>query len=350
MYKARVETVSGTKVRAGGKWLTCIGNKNVRVGDNIWTDGRCVYGNEYTPQQPIVITGKDEFGIPLAGYLGSVIRKPFVGYYELKTGNIKYFPTDEIYLWNTNNKKTIVYDKAACALNIDRQNNFYSIKRYWSGRYATPETLKFELLKNNKIFKTINIQNVISNDFHVNRIHAFIDDEYNWQIMVYLVENIQDTTADLFNSILIIDTTGINHSVWHTDNPHLTIPMHDGFYYKIDTPEIENYYAAAPIFDVALYSHEGDFIATIPKCSFTACLSAYKISPNKFLIAIHNHAFMFSNVMVTTLPEEGLYICDNGVLTKLEHLILTNQCLRPMKHYKRWWERIQEIEEGDDNE
>lgn len=65
MYKARVETVSGTKVFAGGKWLTCIGNKNVRVGDSVWTDGRCVYGNEYTPQQPIVITGKDEFGIPI---------------------------------------------------------------------------------------------------------------------------------------------------------------------------------------------------------------------------------------------------------------------------------------------
>ena len=65
MYKARVEAVSGTKILAGGKWLQCIGNKNFRVGELAWTDGRCAYGNHYTPQQPLVITAppQDE-GIP----------------------------------------------------------------------------------------------------------------------------------------------------------------------------------------------------------------------------------------------------------------------------------------------
>lgn len=66
MYKARVEAVSGTKIFAGGKWLQCIGNKNFRVGELAWTDGRCAYGNHYTPQQPLVITAapQDE-GIPI---------------------------------------------------------------------------------------------------------------------------------------------------------------------------------------------------------------------------------------------------------------------------------------------
>lgn len=65
MYRARVEAVSGVRVRAGGKWLTCIGNKNVRVGDLIWTDGRCVYGHEQTPQQPHVITSDEDLAIPI---------------------------------------------------------------------------------------------------------------------------------------------------------------------------------------------------------------------------------------------------------------------------------------------
>ena len=352
MYKARVEAVSGTKVRAGGKWLTCIGNKPVRVGDIVWTDGRCVYGYEQTPQQPIVITGKEELGIPLSGYLGEVYRKRFVGYYKIKTGTIKYFPADDfsddkIYLWNTNNERTIIYDKNAYALNIDSKNNYYSITKDWSGRAATPETLKFKLLKNNIVFKSIDLQDILSTNFHVNRVHAFIEDENNWQIIVYLAENILNTDPALFNSLLIMDAKGITYNVWHTeDSPNLTIPMHDGFYYKIDTPEIEGYYEnQSPVFDAVLYSPEGKVITTIPKCSFIACLSAYKLSRNKFLISVHNSAFgLEGRTMTTLLPEEGLYVCDDGILTKLDHLILTSQCLRPMKKYKRWWERIQTID------
>ena len=66
MYKARVEAVSGTKILASGKWLQCIGNKNFRVGELAWTDGRCAYGNHYTPQQPLVITvPQDDEAIPI---------------------------------------------------------------------------------------------------------------------------------------------------------------------------------------------------------------------------------------------------------------------------------------------
>lgn len=56
MYKATAEAVSGIRVKADGKWLTCIGNKPVRVGDRVWTDGRCVYGNHNVSQQSFVFT------------------------------------------------------------------------------------------------------------------------------------------------------------------------------------------------------------------------------------------------------------------------------------------------------
>lgn len=66
MYRARVEAVSGTRVYADGKWLKCIGNKCVSVGDRIWTDGRCVYGHFQESQQPQVITAQEEEeGIPI---------------------------------------------------------------------------------------------------------------------------------------------------------------------------------------------------------------------------------------------------------------------------------------------
>lgn len=66
MYRAKVEQINGVNVRAGGKWLKCIGNKIVNVGDYVWTDGRCVYGYEQESMTPLVITNNpDELGIPI---------------------------------------------------------------------------------------------------------------------------------------------------------------------------------------------------------------------------------------------------------------------------------------------
>ena len=45
MHMTRVTAVGNTKAQADGKWLNIIGNKAVAVGDFVWTDGRCVYGN-----------------------------------------------------------------------------------------------------------------------------------------------------------------------------------------------------------------------------------------------------------------------------------------------------------------
>ena len=46
MRKGQVTDVSGRHVCVSGKWVTCIGNKTPSVGNLVWTDGRCVYGNE----------------------------------------------------------------------------------------------------------------------------------------------------------------------------------------------------------------------------------------------------------------------------------------------------------------
>ena len=46
MHRAMVKAVRGNKVLADGVWLTGIGNRTVREGEWVWTDGRCVYGHE----------------------------------------------------------------------------------------------------------------------------------------------------------------------------------------------------------------------------------------------------------------------------------------------------------------
>lgn len=102
MYRVRVEQVEGTRVRAGGKWLTCIGNRNVRVGDFVQTDGRCVYGYDKESSAPLIITAKkeDEQIIPIQfgnsfGYFSDKIER--VGELPFECNSI------------VNNNKTIAF-------------------------------------------------------------------------------------------------------------------------------------------------------------------------------------------------------------------------------------------------
>lgn len=105
MYRVRAEAVSGTKVYAGGKWLTCIGNKPVSVGELIYTDGRCVYGNYQEAQQPLVIppTAEEEI-IPI------VTTK---GFYIFDKGKLKLFSdadfsADRFFIYNKKAKRYFV--------------------------------------------------------------------------------------------------------------------------------------------------------------------------------------------------------------------------------------------------
>ena len=140
MYKAKVQAVSGLKVLAGGKWLTCIGNKNVRTGDLIWTDGRCVYGNEQTPQQPFVITAKEVLGIPIAA------RQKCSTYYKSLE---EYTNIDSDIRILTNDKKGNIYfsdDRNILAANKDNFGNLY---------YILKDSDKIKIIKNGIVVKTV---------------------------------------------------------------------------------------------------------------------------------------------------------------------------------------------------
>lgn len=121
MYRARVDSVSGTKVFAGGKWLTCIGNKPVKAGDFIWTDGRCVYGNFQEAQSPIVITSPQYKGIPiqLANYLFN-----FIGNEIEKVGEL---PSGRIFNDSLKNVYSISVDTADAA-NCNYNGDIYTLK------------------------------------------------------------------------------------------------------------------------------------------------------------------------------------------------------------------------------
>ena len=119
MYRATVAAVSGIKVYAGGRWLTCIGNSPVRVGDHIWTDGRCVYGNELESGAPFIpIIPMKEEGIPLFPIyqgrnqknVGFTLYYPYFEFYDNRVKTIREIRRSQlktVYAGLINNKNKI---------------------------------------------------------------------------------------------------------------------------------------------------------------------------------------------------------------------------------------------------
>ena len=183
MYRARAEKVSGKKVYAGGKWLICIGNKPVSVGDLIFTDGRCVYGFYQESQQPMVISQKKIIGaIPL---ITQNWRNQCL-YYTYRNGNLQEITlrdengkeikdTKTVLMINSYKDKVFVeknlFDrKPILAANVDKQGNLYRMINFKDERGIA-------IFKNEEMVKTISDE-IYSQDDTI--AWAFIENENDW--------------------------------------------------------------------------------------------------------------------------------------------------------------------------
>ena len=93
LYRTKIQAVSGTKIYADGKWLQCIGNKTFHVGELVYTDGRCVYGNLNSSQTPLLIIDDDVKNvIPLM--LGNTVPAANITCCNFER-TIKQFQSDE---------------------------------------------------------------------------------------------------------------------------------------------------------------------------------------------------------------------------------------------------------------
>lgn len=206
MYKATVDAVNGLKVLAGGKWLKCIGNRSVKVGDRIWTDGKCVYGNDDEAQSSIVIIPTEIFEIPLLFWdkdmhgTGTVnlkesyccIKNSVLKKMHEKTVSKKRFydnaylinnPNGTVYvspfLLSSDSKETTdefeTIRISTIAVNIDKRGNLYELRkectridyhRYFGGNIITDVILKLKLfvIKNNEILNEIDLTEKISEE------------------------------------------------------------------------------------------------------------------------------------------------------------------------------------------
>ena len=151
MYRAIVDSVSGTKVLAGGKWLTCIGNKNVKAGDFIWTDGRCVYGNFQDAQSPIVITPDEDWIIPIVVYDKTDSKQ--TGVFSFVENSLEYVAKTVKYNGQFVNTKSDSYGITGEAVNI-KNDTIYKITIDDNKESKTKAVV---VKKNNEIIFTVDL-------------------------------------------------------------------------------------------------------------------------------------------------------------------------------------------------
>ena len=328
MYRAKITAIDGLNVFSGGKRLKIIGNKNFKAGDNVWTDGRCVYGNQRETSSPIVITSppqKSEIFIPIVVSRNSIGTIAYT--YEIHKNSLQPVKDGRLsgYIFANDDKnifriKTLQYPDNNTrilrypALNVDSGGNIYTIAAEY-----------IELTDFTDWGQEYSIGNY-SDRVHHNLLAAFIENENNFWILILEDSTIYFSKNDL-RGIILINQNGARllatkfFDVGGLEN--LILPMHDGFYRKLTNVFQDENYLAQPSGDMKIFYGE-NLVATI-NCVLSSTVAAYKISSKNFLVSTNSN---------------GLYLCENGNLKKIFSGHIVNQSLRPIKNPKNWYERV----------
>lgn len=427
MYRARVEAVDGLKVRAGGKWLTCIGNRTVKAGDMVWTDGRCVYGHDREAQTPLVIANpKEDLAIPIR--VGNSL-------YTFRKGNLELVGEMSSSRFLLNDTKRELYSLNAYAANIDKAGTLYTIRsdyyRLGDENFTNVPDLYAYIKEDNRIVSRIPLSSLLqpsidvtiseatgielpeediifdngdeqsyyhsSMDYliHGGVSHAFIENHNSWA-MIYCasaqIEKHAHTMAKSSGSTefswmgstslgasyqfdyYYIDSSGNRTLIYRqhyfliSDNQFhkgeyvkaetsgteemkkIKYPIQDGYYFQmshIPVPQNEelilDLVLSVPLVKYDIYSPNEEFLfsRTMPLCAnFTIC----KLGSGKHLVGIKSSPYEITY----SDKKGGLYIHSDGVLTPIVEESDNSSCfnyrLRPMKKYKRWWERVQAVD------
>ena len=171
MYRAKVDAVDGWRVHTGGKWLQCIGNRAVHIGDFIWTDGRCVYGYDKEGSTPIVINNPEEkIFLPFSIKNDSVYyyKLPLKDFHTYKSTGIENFYKNCFFV-NNSKGDYCVFAKSTTsrviAANLTNNGDLYTISSLDGHRtlYNEPDVLlnyivyRICIKKNETIIKTFDI-------------------------------------------------------------------------------------------------------------------------------------------------------------------------------------------------
>ncbi len=351
--------MSGNKVLADGMWLTCVGNRTVREGEWIWTDGRCVYGHESEGGNSYIPTNVLS-GIPILRreWKDNNALTRYVYYAKGKLRNLG-FGKDEEWMVNRGGHFSF-FDTAYLDAEMDEQGNLYTLEAV--------NVLVFPLIGvdqrdsilsvkcNGEIIAAYDLVQMFGapavsdpTDFYrCQTVGGRVDKEGNFKVMIWhataergengsyvstdryvffdgsnlepWMENTKTTSND--------SVTGESHtseSRWSAPDYSARYPIHDGMYMRF--PANLDYLISGKKYISKIYSAKDELLMEL-ETNPTARTSLCPLGQGKYLVSM-----VPSSILGNETSE--LYLWEDGQLTLLMKGCL-NRRLRRMSNLNKW--------------
>ena len=396
MHRARVNAAAGNKVLAEGKWLTVIGNRSVRKGDWIWTDGRCVYGHESAGGSAPVLAKSGEIGIPL--YIGGYhyiyqrgeLRFLHVGH---RDDGLLYLGAHAAYLLKHPYPQR---ERQLLDADMDAAGNIFTLTGvYWVEddfgirpgalgavriRKNGEEIASYDLRPYYGMLKKATFTSIITGGGHV-------DCEGNWGFYLEV-----DASTDggykgdkpgreMTNTVYYVDSDGVHQLFYEyarlnkngflrkmenfTGARGRKFPIHDGYYYMWDSyaPVDVNKMTRPVRIILTVFTPTGDKIVT--GCFHLGTLfTILRIGEGQYLLGVYSADIQ--KVWASTQGwdqnpgeyppewewdvvhpvENGLYLCKDGVLQQLAEGICDTFRFRCVRDVKKWEKTLKKAIQG----
>ena len=389
--RVQIARVDGRKAyTADDTCLHIIGNKTVYPKEFVWTDGRCIYGNQSICCGTPVITGRKGLeGIPI--YINNELytyaknqlsRVGSASHYKYKfmlnQGNkVYYWPYSSQY----ENSKIIAADR-------DSKGNFYTIKGFFtvenntSGGTSTRDYVATVRMNNDVIFSVdctshldtnIGIAEELFDNVEATPQSAydniswsqgaecwwgFVESRDKWAFIIttyatssrlkgsVLSQSIYYYGPDGERLLFHVDGTNksmepMNKNEYISGANGLRFPVQDGYYYTMDVITPQPNVCGAPSFCyITMFTPENEIVFTDcfwPGTYFTICqVGTDKDGTKKYLVGTHVSNLGMAG-MGTSVGQDfsyvepkaiysGLYLCSNGILSPLVTYFNLNHC------------------------
>ncbi|MDY6268822.1 MAG: hypothetical protein SPL39_07605 [Selenomonadaceae bacterium] len=396
MRQAQVTDISGRHVCVSGRWVTCIGNRTPSVGDLVWTDGRCVYGNEQEGGGSSVVAGGGSKGIPILIYHRAYLME------REKSRRVGTLKDVEYIVHRKNHIAYFAWEDRIADADIDSHGNLYEVIGAsgieWFPKESdatTPRNFTIAVKKNKDVLEQINfsayyeqakedclalrdelppVEEPFPSLYGIfDCKQGYVDADGHWGAWLFIgasgtLELAGDSAGvlqlyyfDESGAHLLMDTRGrltneapciVKTNEYYAGVSGRRFPIHDGYYFTMEPYQPVWWRIGLPTVVVAtIYTPQGEALLTgrfynIPRFSILPTgAGRYLLDVNHRIVPAFE---MTSGALFDVTKREdmthiapGIYLLENGSLTQLIDGYNDALRLRYLKDSKKWVRSIQ---------
>ena len=396
MRQAQVTDISGRHVCVSGRWVTCIGNRTPSVGDLVWTDGRCAYGNEQEGGGSSVVAGGGSKGIPILIY-----HRAYLMEHE-KSRRVGTLEDVEYMVHRKNHIAYFASEDCIADADVDSQGNIYEVVGAsgieWFPKESdatTPQNFTITVKKNHDILQQVDVsayyeqakEDCLALRDELPPVEepfpslygifdckqGYVDADGHWGAWLFIgasgtLEPAGDSAGvlqlyyfDESGAHLLMDTRGrltneapciVKTNEYYAGVSGRRFPIPGGYYFTMEPYQPVWWRIGLPTVVVAtIYTPQGDALLTgrfynIPR------FSILPIGVGRYLLDVNHRIVpdfeMTSGALYDVTKREdmthiapGIYLLENGRLTQLVDGYNDTLRLRYLKDSRKWVRSIQ---------